>query len=199
MTLFYSQHDRLRDPAGRSPDDAAAPRLLARHVLRQAVNALKLMHRAIVTAKTRRLARELMLHAGSHYDDVGSDAGGSDGKGSDAATIRSIRSSLAISGFLAAAAGSGATGTAGIEFDFARQFDDGLPVTAVLEQRLFDRLRPVDEQAAIKAVLLLRDPVAAFVPANKDDGRYRAARWRFNELHVSDPCCGEQRASLAAA
>jgi len=85
MTLFYSQHDRLRDPAGRSPDDAAGPRLLARHVLRQAVNALKLMHRAIVTAKTRRLARELMLHAGSHYDDVGSDAGGSDGKGSDAA------------------------------------------------------------------------------------------------------------------
>jgi hypothetical protein len=57
---------------------------LARHAIGQAVNALKLMHRAIVTAKTRRLARELMLHAGSHYDAVESDARGSDGEGGDA-------------------------------------------------------------------------------------------------------------------
>ncbi|HEV7635082.1 MAG TPA: hypothetical protein VGO54_06565 [Bradyrhizobium sp.] len=85
MTLFYSQHDRLRDPAGRSPEDAAGLRRLARHAIGQAINALKLMHRAIVAAKTRRLARELMLHAGSHYEGVGSDARGSDGEGRDAA------------------------------------------------------------------------------------------------------------------
>jgi hypothetical protein len=84
MPLFYSQHGRLRDPAGRPANDAAGLRRLARHAIRQAINALKLMHRAIVTAKTRRLARELMFHAGSHYDGVGSDARGSGGEGRDA-------------------------------------------------------------------------------------------------------------------
>jgi hypothetical protein len=34
---------------------------------------------------------------------------------------------------------------------------------AVLEQRVFDGLRAADEQAAIEAVLLLDDPVAAAV------------------------------------
>jgi hypothetical protein len=40
----------------------------------------------------------------------------------------------------------------------------------VLEQRVFDGLRTADEQAAIKAVLFLGDPLAAPVPADKDDG-----------------------------
>src|SRR5450631_2913275 len=78
-----------------------------------------------------------------------------------------------------------------VEFDFARQLDDGFRVTAVLEQRVFDGLRAVDKQAAIEAVLFLGDPVAAAVLANKDDGRSRAARWRFDELHVSSPSGGE--------
>jgi hypothetical protein len=48
-------------------------------------------------------------------------------------------------------------------------------------------LRTVDEQAAIKAVLFLDDPVAAAVAADKDDGGCRATRWRFDELHVGIP------------
>jgi hypothetical protein len=56
---------------------------------------------------------------------------------------------------------------------------------AVLEQRVFDGLGAIDEQAAIKAVLLLGDPLAALVAADEDDGRCRAARGRFDEFHVS--------------
>jgi hypothetical protein len=61
---------------------------------------------------------------------------------------------------------------------------------AVLEQRVFDGLRVVDEQAAIKTVLFLRDPLAALVPADKDDCRGRTTRWRFDELHVGIPSEG---------
>src|ERR1700691_5740508 len=72
---------------------------------------------------------------------------------------------------------------------------------AVLEQRVFECLRAVDEQAAIEAVLFLGDPVAAAVLANKDDGRCRATRWRFDELHVGcpsddEPCTRPSRAIL---
>jgi hypothetical protein len=62
---------------------------------------------------------------------------------------------------------------------------------AILEESVFDGLRAVDEQAAIETVLFLGDPVAAAVPANKDDGRCRAARWRFDELHDDIPSMGE--------
>jgi hypothetical protein len=58
----------------------------------------------------------------------------------------------------------------------------------VLEQRVFDGLRTADEQAAIKAVLFLGDPLAAPVLADEDDGRGRATRWRFDEFHVGIPC-----------
>lgn len=37
-----------------------------------------------------------------------------------------------------------------IEFDFARQLDDGFWMMAILEQRVFDRLSATDEQAAKK-------------------------------------------------
>src|SRR6188472_484549 len=67
----------------------------------------------------------------------------------------------------------------------------------VLEQRVFDGLGAADEQAAIKAVLFLGDPVAAFVLADKDDGRCRATRWRFDELHVGIPSKGEWGALAA--
>jgi hypothetical protein len=52
-------------------------------------------------------------------------------------------------------------------------------------------LRAVDEQAAIKTVLFLDDPVAALVLANKDDCRCRTTRWRFDELHVDVPSVDE--------
>ena len=52
-------------------------------------------------------------------------------------------------------------GPAHVEFDFARQFDDCFGMMAVFEQRVFDGLRAIDEQAAIEAVLFLGDPLAA--------------------------------------
>src|ERR1700730_6415331 len=81
--------------------------------------------------------------------------------------------------------------TPDIEFEFARQLDDGFGMMPVLEQRVFDGLGAVDEQAAIEAVLFLRDPVAALVLANEDDGRCRATRGRFDELHARYPSVGE--------
>jgi len=75
----------------------------------------------------------------------------------------------------------------GIELDGAREFDDGLGVTAVLEQCVFDRLGAIDEQAAKQAVLLLRDPVAATVAADEDECGGGAARWRFDKLHGIGP------------
>ena len=73
-----------------------------------------------------------------------------------------------------ASRGNGAGGggrAAHVEFDFARQFDDCFGMMAVFEQRVFDGLRAADEQAAIETVLFLGDPLAAPVPADKDDGR----------------------------
>ena len=64
--------------------------------------------------------------------------------------------------------GSGVT--AHVELDFARDFDDGFGMMAVLEQRVFERLRAADEQAAKQAVLFLGDPVATVIPADEDDG-----------------------------
>ena len=78
-----------------------------------------------------------------------------------------------------------------IEFYFTRQLDDGFRMMAILKEREFERLCAVDEQAAIKAILFLGDPVAAAVLADKSDGRCRTARRRFFELHVAIPCCDE--------
>ena len=64
---------------------------------------------------------------------------------------------------------------------------------AVFEQRVFDGLRTADEQAAIETALFLGDPLAAPVPADKNDCRRRMTRWRFDELHVSVPSGGEPR------
>ena len=57
-----------------------------------------------------------------------------------------------------------------VEFDAARQFDDGLGMTPVFEQGVFDGLGAIDAQAALEAVLVLRDPAAAAVLADEDDG-----------------------------
>jgi hypothetical protein len=69
----------------------------------------------------------------------------------------------------------------------ARKFNDRFGVMVILEQRIFDRLGPVDEQTAIEAILFLGNPIAAAVFANKHDLGCRAARWRFDELHVGIP------------
>ena len=68
------------------------------------------------------------------------------------------------------AAAAGGKLLAHVEFDLARQFDDGFGMMAVLEQRVFDGLGAADEQAAIEAALFLGDPLAAFVLADEDDG-----------------------------
>jgi hypothetical protein len=57
-----------------------------------------------------------------------------------------------------------------IELNLARQFDDGLGMMSVLEQRVFDGLGSIDEQATVKPVLLQGDPLAASVSANEYDG-----------------------------
>jgi hypothetical protein len=74
MTVFYSHHDPRRDLTGESRFGIASSwHTLARRVgafARQATGrtgaAFKILHRAIVTAKTRRLERELTFHTGSH-------------------------------------------------------------------------------------------------------------------------------------
>ncbi len=57
MTLFYSHHDWLRGSA------AIGRRPVAR-AIRRVGSALKMIHRAIVAAKLRRLRNELRFHAG---------------------------------------------------------------------------------------------------------------------------------------
>src|SRR4051794_34791725 len=74
-----------------------------------------------------------------------------------------------------------------VEFDVARQLDDGLRVMAIFEQPVFERLGAIDEQAAIEAVLLLGDPLATPVPADKNNGGRSTTRWRFDEFHVGIP------------
>jgi hypothetical protein len=74
-----------------------------------------------------------------------------------------------------------------VELDFTRQLDDGFRMVAVLEQGVTEGLRAVDEQAPIEAALFLGDPIAAAILTNKDDGKCRTARGRFDELHVGFP------------
>ena len=73
MSIFYSHRDRFCDPAGEGRS-AAAPiiRMVARPLSRlvrravgQAGAAFGIIHQGIVTAKMRRLQRELLLHGGA--------------------------------------------------------------------------------------------------------------------------------------
>jgi hypothetical protein len=57
MTLFYSHRDRLRETAGGS-----RPYPLARRTIARISAVFRIIHQAIVTAKTRRIQRELMFH-----------------------------------------------------------------------------------------------------------------------------------------
>jgi hypothetical protein len=72
MSIFYSQPDRFCDPAGEGRSPAASPaatrrlRVLAWRAVRRAGAVFGIIHRGIVTAKTRRLQRELLFHGGAH-------------------------------------------------------------------------------------------------------------------------------------
>src|SRR5476651_1553541 len=76
MSIFYSHRERFRDPAGEGRPPAASLsemaarrlRMLARRAVGRAAAAFGFIHRGIVTAKTRRLQRELLFH-GSASDD----------------------------------------------------------------------------------------------------------------------------------
>jgi hypothetical protein len=64
MTIFFPHRQKFRGRAGGSRSTTASSSLgvLARRAGKRIRFALRIMHRAIVTAKTRRLQRELMLH-----------------------------------------------------------------------------------------------------------------------------------------
>ena len=74
MTIFHSNGDRLLDPTRGSrspiaPSSRQMPaRRFARRVWRRLGAAFNIIHQAIIAAKTRRLARALMMHAGSRYE-----------------------------------------------------------------------------------------------------------------------------------
>ena len=75
MTLSYSHQDKPRDlPACRlaviSSWQMLAKRLraLTRGAINRTGAALKIIHQGIVTAKARRLQRELMFHTASRHD-----------------------------------------------------------------------------------------------------------------------------------
>jgi len=77
MTLFYSHEDRFAGLTGANRSRIVLPsrqihvrrlRRFARHAVSRIGAALGTLHQAIVTAKTRRLARELMFRPQA-YDD----------------------------------------------------------------------------------------------------------------------------------
>jgi hypothetical protein len=86
MAISYSPENETRDLTGLRPSPAAFGtrkmpsrrwRGLARRVIRRTIAALDILHRAIVTAKTRRLRREMMLYADTPDEMLSPDAAGS--------------------------------------------------------------------------------------------------------------------------
>ena len=77
MSIFYSHRDRFCDLAGEARSPAASlirmtawrVHVLARRATGLAGAAFGLIHQGIVTAKMRRLKRELLLHGGA-WDDL---------------------------------------------------------------------------------------------------------------------------------
>jgi hypothetical protein len=76
MSVFYSHHDRLHDLAGAGRSHgvwlsrrvtAKRLRAFARRAASRIFAAFSTLHRAIVTAKTRRLEREPRLHEIPRY------------------------------------------------------------------------------------------------------------------------------------
>jgi hypothetical protein len=56
-----------------------------------------------------------------------------------------------------------------IEFEDSGNHDDRLGPISIFEQRVAERLRAVDEQAAASMLLILHDPVAAAVLTDKEE------------------------------
>jgi hypothetical protein len=86
MAMSYSPEHETRELTGVSPSPAAFRarkmrsrrwRGLARRAIRRTIAALDILHRAIVTAKTRRLRREMMLYADTPDEMLSPDALGS--------------------------------------------------------------------------------------------------------------------------
>jgi hypothetical protein len=68
MTLSCAHRDRPVDPFSPWRILVKPLRKLTRRTIGRTSAAFRIIHRAIVTAKTRRLERELMFHAGSSDD-----------------------------------------------------------------------------------------------------------------------------------
>jgi hypothetical protein len=95
MTLFYSHEDRFADLTGAIRSRIVLPsrqihvrrlRRLARHAVSRIGAALGTLHQAIVTAKTRRLARELIFRPEA-YDDWSKDLHKEPDPGQDATKL----------------------------------------------------------------------------------------------------------------
>jgi hypothetical protein len=97
MTLFYSDEDQFYDltgtrrPAHSSSSQETFASSLRQHIrraIRRTGVALKIMHRAVVAAKMRRVERELMFHNGCYDRWFGEpDAQQSHASGKDAANV----------------------------------------------------------------------------------------------------------------
>jgi hypothetical protein len=73
--------------------------------------------------------------------------------------------------------------TAHIEFEDSRDHHDGLRLMSVLEQGKPDRFGTIDEQSAATVPLILNDPVAVAVLADKEEVGLRPRRGRFLLVH----------------
>ena len=101
MSIFYSHRDWFCNPTGEGRPPAASftwmaasrLRTMAWRAIRRAGAALGIIHRGIVTAKTRRLQRELRFH-GVARDDAGPERQLSDGHGLDRDAARFARPPL---------------------------------------------------------------------------------------------------------
>jgi hypothetical protein len=72
-----------------------------------------------------------------------------------------------------------------IEFEGSRNHDDGLTLISILKQREPERFCSANEQATTTVLLVLNNPVAAAVLADKKEMRFR--RGRFLLAHDTSP------------
>lgn len=72
----------------------------------------------------------------------------------------------------------------GFKFNFTRNLNDRLSITAILEKSVFERLSAVQEHPAKHAVLFQGNPIATTISANKNDRRYRT---RLHEVYSTKP------------
>jgi hypothetical protein len=75
-------------------------------------------------------------------------------------------------------------GAAHIEFEDARYHDDGLGSMSILEEGEPESFCAIDEQAATTVLVVLNNPVAVAVLADKEEERFRG---RFLLAHDTFP------------